>query len=102
MKRRDGVCIETEAAFPQAGSVKNCTNNTAVSLQGERNVREFEMIIFKLLLCVRIFMLPRQCFGFETTLGATKVEETSVYKTRGLGRKDRNFPSHELSLIDQS
>ena len=23
MKRRDGVCIETEPAFPQAGSVKD-------------------------------------------------------------------------------
>lgn len=91
LKRRDGVYFETEGAFPQAGSAKHLYKQQSGIFQEERNVLEFEMVILKLLLSVRIFMFARQCLGFETTLRATKVEETFVYNTRGLKRKDRDF-----------
>lgn len=91
MKRRDGIYFETEGAFPQAGSVKDLYKQHSRIFQGERNVLEFEMVILKLHLCVRIFTFARQCCGFETTLRVTKVEETFVYNTRGSRRKDQNF-----------
>lgn len=59
---------------------------------------EFEMVILKLPVCVRIFMFGRQYLVFETTLRVTKVEKKYIQQTKPL-EKSSKHNAHEFCLV---